>query len=122
MTPVCGDLCQYKTFDSVSKNWQENMRAWLEGRLDQGPAHAAGMKMRDVRFTFIVPSGRRNLVHTHPLPTRLYANTDDKNNKAVQRAIQVELRHVSRLHAKECEETLQGVACEEYGAPGIHIM
>ena len=122
VTPVCGNSCQYKTFDNVRKNWEENMRAWLKGKLDQEPTHAAGTKMRDVRFTFIFPSGRRNLIHTHPLPARLCANADDTNNKAVQRAIRDELRHVCRLHAEECEETLQGVACEECGARGIHIM
>lgn len=96
MTPVCGEACHKKAFDSIRENWQENMRAWLEGKLDEGPVRAPDTKMKDVRFTFMFPTGHQmNLIHTHPLPARLCANTDDKNDKAVQRAMQDELRQVT---------------------------
>ncbi|KAL9068832.1 MAG: hypothetical protein Q9161_005919 [Pseudevernia consocians] len=122
VTPVCGEKCHHKAFDRVRANWMENMRMWMEGKLDYGPTHAPGTKLRDVRFSFIFPTGQRNLVYTHPLPARLCANADDKNNKEVQRALQVELRHVSRIHAAECEETLEAAPCEECGAASSHIM
>ena len=122
VTPVCGEKCHHKAFDRVRANWMENMRMWMEGKLDYGPTHAPGTKMRDVRFSFIFPTGQRNLVYTHPLPARLCANADDKNNKEVQRALQIELRHVSRIHAAECEETLEAAPCEECGAARSHIM
>ena len=122
MTPVCGEVCHHKAFESVRGNWIENMRAWMEGNSEDRPTHAPGTKMRDVRFTFIFPTGQRNLVYTHALPARLCANADDKDNKAVQRDIKDEMRHISRLHAAECEEVLYVFACETCGAPGKHII
>ena len=62
------------------------------------------------------------LVYTHALPFRLCAHADDKNNNAVQRAVQDELRHVLRLHAVEFEETVNSVACETCKSPGRHII
>ncbi len=50
------------------------------------------------------------------------ANAEDKNNEEVQRALQVELRHVSSMHAAECEEILKAAACVTCGAAPIHIM
>ena len=122
VTPVCGDSCQEKAFERIRETWEENMRAWMEGKLDQESMHAPGTKMRDVRFTFIFPAGKQNLIYTHPLPARLCANANDENNKTVQHAIQDELRHVSRLHAEECEKILRGVSCEECEGSGTHIM
>lgn len=122
VTPVCGDACHHKAFDNVRANWMENARAWVEEDAEDGPAHAPGTKMKDVRFTFIFYGGQRNLVYTHPLPFRLCANADDKNNRAVQRALQDELRHISRVHAAECEDILKGSACDECGAPSSHIV
>lgn len=129
VTPVCGEACQKQAFYRVRENWTEDMRQWVEdlrrwteGEPEEGPTHAPGTKMKDVKFTFIFPTGQQSLVYTHPLPARLCANADDKNNKQVQRALQEELRHVSRIRETECEDTLRGIACDVCGASGRHIM
>ncbi|CAF9943319.1 MAG: hypothetical protein ALECFALPRED_011025 [Alectoria fallacina] len=98
------------------------MRTWVEEETEEGPAQAPGTKMRDVRFTSIFPAGQPSLLYTHALPARLCANADDKNNKAVQRALQDELRHISKMYATECEDTLEGAPCNACGALGIQIM
>ena len=77
VTPVCGEACHKKAFDSIRENWQENMRAWLEGSLDEGPVRAPGTKMRDVRFTFMFRLDIRRISFTRirclrdsaPMPT-----------------------------------------------------
>lgn len=124
-----GEVCQKQAFYRVRENWTENMQEWLEdlrrwtaGEPEEGPTHAPGTRMKDVRFTFIFPTGQQNLVYTHRLPARLCANSDDKNNKEVQRALQEEWRHVSNIHRTECEDTLRGIGCDVRGAPGRHII
>ena len=69
------------------RQWVEDLRRWTEGEPEEGPTHAPGTRMKDVNFTFIFPTGQQNLVYTHPVPARLCANADDKNNKQVQRTL-----------------------------------